>query len=140
MSYDPATGNEWLELTNSSPYYSVDVDGWTISDGDGNTYSIPSSLDPMPQSGKCPDGSGQDEARIIIVFGSGTNETNWNDCVVTLYTGSSTAWFENDLDDVGLGSEAGVAVGPGLPAGVGVEGAEVELLVDEEELPVGERR
>lgn len=98
LMYDPSTGNEWLELTNTNQWFDADLDNWVITDNDSNTYTIPAMLAPMPPVTACPNG---DEARVIIVFGSGSNETDWTDCLVTLYTGTSN-WFENDADEVSL--------------------------------------
>lgn len=95
LMYDPATGNEWLEITNASQYFSANVDNWVISDNDGNIYTIP-DIPNLPSSSSC----GGDEARIVIVFGTGSNNTT-NPCVMTLYTGSS-GWFEDNADDVSL--------------------------------------
>ncbi len=135
LMYDPATGDEWLEITNTSQYYEMDVAGWTISDGDGNTYTIPAGLAPMPPSGEC----SEDEARIIIVFGSpGTTDTDWTgDCLVRLYTGT-TGWFENDADDVSLCADTSCSsfsiidyVAYGADAGEGDDFARVAGIWDE---------
>ena len=99
VMYDPSTGYEWVEITNTSPYYFMNVDDWTISDG--SSYTIDSStlsgLNNMPPPDQC----GDDEARLIFIFGDGSNTDVSDPCLQFIDVGS-TDWFDDDADDVSL--------------------------------------
>lgn len=103
VMYDPTTGSEWLEISNLSSWYEMDVSSWDISDNDGNAFTISAALGAMPAADTC-----GDEARMIIVNGSGSDDTDWSDCLVTLYTGNDGGfaggadWLDNAADGLSL--------------------------------------
>lgn len=62
---DPAAGgHEWVELYNAEAV-AVNVDGWVLSDEDGNDYVLPNVPDMPPGE------------RIVIHFANGTDETSF---------------------------------------------------------------
>ncbi|MEA3397624.1 MAG: VWA domain-containing protein [Chloroflexota bacterium] len=65
----------------------VSLDGYEITDEDGNTYAIPSELPPVPSG-----------AFVLIYFGEGTDDYDFSDNKAVLYAGSSLV---NTLEDAG---------------------------------------
>ncbi len=82
------TGNqEWVELYNAGSE-NVYLNGWILSDQDGNNYKIPDELYYMPP-GKY----------LVIYSGSGSNVYDFTSGYASLYTGENRVW-NDDGDDV----------------------------------------
>ena len=70
----------------------ADLDGYEITDEDGNVYAIPSALPPVPPG-----------AFVLIYFGDGTDDYDFSDNKAILYTGAALAdIFEDAGDQVAL--------------------------------------
>ena len=70
----------------------VDLDGYEITDEDGNTYAIPSELPPVPQG-----------AFVLIYFSEGTDDYDFGDNKAVLYASSGLSdIFEDAGDQVAL--------------------------------------
>ncbi len=80
----PLTGTEWVELYNGGD--PIDINGIVLSDQDGFTWTRSSSLD-VPT-----------DVYIILMGGSGTDDTDFSDGNGTLYIG--TTEFTDAGDDV----------------------------------------
>ncbi|MBS3784632.1 MAG: C39 family peptidase, partial [Anaerolineae bacterium] len=65
----------------------ADLSGYQVTDEDGNTFTIPEELPPVPPG-----------AFVLIVFGAGTDDYDFSDGRATLYTGAALA---NSLADGG---------------------------------------
>ena len=82
------TGNdEWVELYNNGTE-DVYLNGWVLTDQDGNDYKIPNQLEPMPP-GKY----------LLIYSGSGTNSYSFASGYAQLYSNFGSVW-NDDGDDV----------------------------------------
>lgn len=73
----------------------VDISGWELTDGDGNTYVIPAALPPVPP-----------RAFVRILFdgqGSGADDYSFDDGLAVLHSGQSLInVFEDAADQVAL--------------------------------------
>ncbi|MCD6345660.1 MAG: VWA domain-containing protein [Anaerolineae bacterium] len=70
----------------------VELDGYEITDEDGNIYTIPTALPPVPSG-----------AFVLIYFGEGTDDYDFSDNKAVLYAGSGlTGIFEDAGDQVAL--------------------------------------
>jgi len=89
---------EWVELYNPGPEV-VQVDGYQITDLDGNPYAIPAALPAVPVG-----------AFVLVLFDGvdkGSNDYDFGDNLATLHTPPRlTNVFEDDADQVALYSES----------------------------------
>jgi Mg-chelatase subunit ChlD len=70
----------------------LDLAGYELTDEDGNTFTIPDALPPLPLNGF-----------VVIRFGAGTDETDFSDGRATLYTGADLAGsLADNRDQVAL--------------------------------------
>ncbi len=79
--------DEWIELYNAGTE-NVYLNGWILTDQDGNTYTIPDDLYYMPP-GKF----------LIIYSGNGDNQYDFSTGYAILHTGIENMW-NDDGDDV----------------------------------------
>jgi hypothetical protein len=119
ISPNPASGAEWVEVTrpthqvflplilrnftgggialgrvqpSASAANGLDLAGYELTDEDGNTFTIPDALPPLPLNGF-----------VVIRFGAGTDETDFSDGRATLYTGADLAGsLADNRDQVAL--------------------------------------
>jgi len=95
VMFYPATGQyEWVELKNTGAT-SVDISDYSITDEDGNWYSIPDALPPVPCG-----------AFVVVIFdgaGSGSDDYDFGDNVATLHTSPGLVdIFEDTADQCAL--------------------------------------
>ena len=95
VMFQPDVGNhEWVELKNggSNP---INIGGYNLTDEDGNSYSIPNALPPVPGG-----------AFVVVIFdglGSSSNDYDFGDNVATLHTTPGLVnIFEDTADQVAL--------------------------------------
>jgi hypothetical protein len=97
MFYPQSGQSEWVELKNAgtSP---VSLQGWGLTDEDGNWYRFPSALPSVPAG-----------AFVVVVFdgaGSAGDDYNFSDNVATLHSpGGIVNIFEDGADQVALYSD-----------------------------------
>jgi len=91
------TGNsEWIEIYNDGSE-TVYINGWKITDQDGNVIVLPDTLEPMPPN-----------TYLMIYMGSGTNDYKFSDDgIARLYMNSAVNVLNEDGDDITILYEPG---------------------------------
>ena len=94
MFYPDEGDYEWVELKNSDST-SVDLNGYGLTDEDGNWYRFSATLPEVPAGDF-----------VVVIFdglGSGSDDVDFSDNVTTLHSPAGLVdIFENDADQVAL--------------------------------------
>lgn len=94
MFYPDEGGNEWVELKNSGST-TVDLNGYGLTDEDGNWYRFPTTLPEVPAGNF-----------VVVIFdglGGGSDDVDFSDNVATLHSPADLVYiFEDDADQVAL--------------------------------------
>ncbi len=94
MFYPETGGYEWVELKNTGSA-SINIDGWGLTDEDGNWYKFPTALPDVPAGDF-----------VVIIFdgqGNASNDYDFSDHSATLHSQPGLVnIFEDEADQISL--------------------------------------